>query len=95
MKDVVDALIASGENITEGELIAFILDGHGQKFDPTMVHIASKLDEGANGITLGDSKVILQRVKQRMSKYFAYGFEIHEGSLNMPNKVVEREFSHR
>lgn len=55
-----------------------------------MVHITSKLDKGANGITLGDAKVILQSYEQRMSKYSTYGFEIYGGSMNMVNKIAMR-----
>lgn len=52
MNDVVDALIASGQNVIKGELISCILDGTGPEFDQ------------AGGVSLGDAKIILWRHMQ-------------------------------
>lgn len=87
-KNVADALIASGHNVTEGELISCILDGIIPEFNPALVHITSKLDECASGLNLGDAKAILQRYQQRMSEHFVYGFDIHGGLVNMASRIV-------
>lgn len=57
MKNIVDALISSGQNITEGEVIRLILYGIVSEFDPVIVHIMSRLDSG--DISLGEAKVML------------------------------------
>lgn len=95
MKNVIDALISGGQNVKERELILLILDGIRPKFDPVVVHITLKLDEGFRTIILGVAKVILQRHEQRMLKYSNYGFSIHEGFVNVANKVGERDVNNR
>lgn len=72
-----------------------ILDEIRPEFDPIVVHITFKLDEGSSTITLGDAKVILQRYEQRVLKYSNYGFDIHRGYVNVASKVGENEVNNR
>lgn len=61
MKEIANALNAGGQNISKGELIAFIVDRLGAKYDPFIVHVYSKLDSWNESITLAKGKLILQK----------------------------------
>lgn len=50
MKEISDALIGSGQTITNKELLNFILDGLGVEFDVVVDIITSKIDSLTDSI---------------------------------------------
>lgn len=60
VKDMSKALIASGQSISEKELINFIIDEISSYYDPTIVHVTSKLDSLSEAISLTETRFILQ-----------------------------------
>lgn len=74
MKDVANALVANGQNMTLGFHRVFLLDGIGLEFNLLVVHITSRLDRASSSITWGEAKFVLQKYEQKLSKHFAYIF---------------------
>lgn len=58
MKDVFDALISSGQSLTEEDLVNFILDGLGVDFEPIVVFILARMDSQFEKLSLADLKLI-------------------------------------
>lgn len=77
MNGVLDALVASGQNVIEGELGDLIMDRIRLEFDPTIIHITLRLDEASGGITIEETKFVLPKYQHRLSKHYTYIFNIH------------------
>lgn len=59
MKDIFDALMSSGQNISEDKLINYILDGLRPKFESVVMHIMARIDTLVEKLKLSDLKLIL------------------------------------
>lgn len=82
--DIVDALTTVRHKILGEELINFILDGIGSKFDPAIVHITYKLDSIYETITFfRKKKNVLQIFEQRLNKSSFYAWEFNGRSVNL------------
>lgn len=60
MKEVGDALTSSGRTVTKDELIRYITDRVGPKFDPLVMYFMTKLDFANKKIALVEAKYALQ-----------------------------------
>lgn len=87
MKEIVNTLNASGQNISKGELIAFIVDRLEAKYDPFIVHVYSKLDSSNESIVLAKGKLILQKYGEQLNKNKLLTLEVYKGVANYTSQV--------
>lgn len=87
MKEIVDALNANGQAISERELIAYIVDGLGVEYDPIIVHVYSRLDGLNSSITLAELKFLLQKFKQRLNRNNCLNLDVYGSTTNYANQV--------
>ncbi|KAL5812590.1 hypothetical protein ACOSQ3_027540 [Xanthoceras sorbifolium] len=65
MKGIADLLMAAGQTVTERDLIAHILGGIGQEYDPIVASITSKKDDA----TLQDTQFLLTSFESRLNQF--------------------------
>lgn len=75
--------MASGQSISEYELINFILVDLGAEYDATVMHILSRLDVDNESMTLAEAKFLLQKCEQRLSRSLGYSFDIQGCTTNL------------
>ncbi|KAL5778799.1 hypothetical protein ACOSQ2_009536 [Xanthoceras sorbifolium] len=68
MKGIVDSLTAAGQIIPEVDLVAYILGGLGQEFDPVITIITAKKKD----ITLQEAQFLLMSFKARLEQFTSY-----------------------
>lgn len=87
MKEITDALNASGQAISEGELIACTVDGLGVEYDSVIVHVYSKLDGSNSSITLAELKFLLQKFEQCLNQNNCLSLDVYGSTTNYANQV--------
>lgn len=87
MKDIFDTLVASGQVLTEEDLVNFILDGLGSDFEPIVVYILARVDSQAENLTLADLKLILQKYEQRLGRTSSLSFDFNGGVANVAKQT--------
>lgn len=83
MKEIYDALVASGQLFSEYELINLILDGLCLKYDTVVMHILSTLDANNDSMTVAGVKFLLQKCEHRLTKSLGCNFHVQSGTTNL------------
>lgn len=87
MKEIADAINTNGQSISEGELIAFVVDGLCAEYDSVIVHVHSKLDSPDDNITLAEVKFILQKFEQRINKNNLLNLDVYGSTVNYASQT--------
>lgn len=72
------------------ELLNYVIDSLGSKFDPAVVHISSKLDSSIENMTPVEAKFLLQKYG-RIYRNSCYPINMLDSSVNMATKFVDKE----
>lgn len=91
MKEMVEAAGASGQHVSEKELLNYIIDGLVFSFDFAIGHVSSKLDSLIDHITLVKAKFILQKHEQRIYRNAYCFMNVHDSSANMATRFTEKK----
>lgn len=84
VKSYVDSLFANGVQLTNEELIAYILDGLGPEYDVVSVHLSSRGDE----VTLQEPQFLLHKHEIRLERYNSCHVNLHENLAYVARKQL-------
>ncbi|KAL5794470.1 hypothetical protein ACOSP7_003064 [Xanthoceras sorbifolium] len=88
MKGIVDSLTAAGKIITEIDLVAYILGGLGQEFDPVIATITAKKED----ITLQEAQFLLMSFEARLEQFTSHTtLEFPAASANVLHRIHKGE----
>ncbi|KAL5770528.1 hypothetical protein ACOSP7_014682 [Xanthoceras sorbifolium] len=88
MKGIIDSLTATGQIITEIDLVSYILIGLGQEFDPVIATITTKKED----ITLQESQFLLMSFEARLEQFTSHTtIELPTASTNVLHRIHKGE----
>ncbi|KAL5850415.1 hypothetical protein ACOSQ3_008470 [Xanthoceras sorbifolium] len=88
MKGIVDSLTAASQIISEIDLVAYILGGLGQEFDPVIATITAKKEE----ITLQEAQFLLMSFEARLEQFTSHTtLDLPPASANVLHRINKGE----
>lgn len=88
LKEIYDTLVAYGQQITEEELISYVIDGLGLEYKPIVAIIMTKLCSYDEKLCLVDVKLSLQKYEQRLNKVSTFGFDYGSNTTNLVGRNI-------
>ncbi|XP_031276878.1 uncharacterized protein LOC116135312 [Pistacia vera] len=88
MKEIAENLSASGMVIADEDLLQYVLDGLGPKFDAVVVNLTSRIESKFDSVTLQEAQFLLQKYEIRLEKFNAidlYNCSAHIASTGTLN----------
>lgn len=98
MKNYVEILLSRGQNITDQEVINYILDGLDSQYDPIVASLATRLESKFETLTLQKAQFLVQKHELRLERAHqalnsGISLEFHGGAANSVNVVNPHEKS--